>query len=275
LPPPVTNGGTAQIKPCSQEGNEVLREENTTEYWNHKWALREQRLKENVTLDGSDGEVEFDRELQKQVRGKDVLDVGCGPGEFTLRIAERTKSIVGVDTSRTALVLAERNLAQSSAKNATFRYGDIKRLPFPGGTFDLIYSRRGPAGDSKHNLGEVLKVLKSGGAFMEICIGERDKRNLAEIFGRGQMLGFKGEVSAVKKRWLEQVGFKHAVSRDYVGTEIFRTLDDLVIRLRTAPIIPSFDVKKDREPLKAVQERCTTERGIETPVHRVVLMGQK
>lgn len=110
---------------------------------------------------------------------------------------------------------------------------------------------------------------------MEITIGERDKRNLAEIFGRGQMLGFRGEVSAVKKRWLEEAGFRKAISRDYLGTEVFHTMNDLLIRLRTAPIIPSFDATKDKEFLRKVRKQCMTERGIETPVHRVVLIAQK
>jgi ubiquinone/menaquinone biosynthesis C-methylase UbiE len=253
----------------------LVKEEDTLEYWNRKWALREQRLKEESSLDGSDGELEFDRELLKRVSGKDVLDVGCGPGEFTLRTARRARSIAGIDPSSTALALAKRNLAKSSIKNAKFRYGDINRLQFPNETFDLVYSRRGPASVNRHNLAEVKRVLRNGGTFMEITIGERDKQNLAEIFGRGQMRGFRGQVSAVKKRWLTEVGFGHAESRDYVGTEIFRSMDDLVIRLMTAPIIPSFDAKKDGRFLKAVEEQCRTERGIETPVHRVVLVAIK
>lgn len=250
-------------------------EEDTVDYWNRKWALRVEHLQEKMTLDGSDGEAEFDKELQKRVPGRDVLDVGCGPGEFTLRVAGKARSVIGIDPSSTALALARRNLAHVGFKNVSFRYGDIKRLPFPRKTFDLVYSRRGPASVDKHNLREVLRVLRKDGTFMEITIGERDKRNLAEIFGRGQMLGFKGEVSVVKKKWLDQLGFRDVVSRDYIGTEIFQTLDDLLIRLRTAPIIPSFDAKRDKTFLKAIQEQCLTERGIETPVHRVVLIARK
>lgn len=36
-----------------------------------------------------------------------------------------------------------------------------------------------------------------------------------------------------------------------------------------------FDVEKDRTFLEAVRVRCMTERGIETPVHRVVLTAKK
>ncbi len=252
-----------------------MREEDKAEYWDRKWKLREQRLREKVILDGSDGEYEFDHEILKRARGSKVLDVGCGPGEFSLRVARIAKSVTGIDTSQVALEFAKRNLARSDLKNVAFRHCDARKLPFPGESFDLVYSRRGPGSDSKHTLTEILRVLRRGGTFMEITIGERDKQNLAEIFGRGQMLGFKGQVSTVKKEWLEKVGFKNSVARDYLGTEVFHSMGDVIIRLKTAPIIPKFDVERDRGFLEAVRAECMTERGIETPVHRVVLTAKK
>jgi len=253
----------------------LVKEEKTAAYWDRKWALKKQRLRENVILDGSDGEQEFDEELQSVARGKKVLDVGCGPGEFTLIIARKAKSVVGIDTSQTALALAEKGLATVPIKNASFRFGDIRRLPFPGESFDLVYSRRGPASDSRRCLSEVFRILRREGIFLEITIGERDKQNLASIFGRGQKLGYRGQVSSVKKRWLKEVGFREATARDYLGTEIFHSVDDLVVRLRSAPIIPSFDPVKDRPFLERVKEECTTDRGVETSVHRVVLTARK
>ena len=110
---------------------------------------------------------------------------------------------------------------------------------------------------------------------MQIEIGERDKQNLARIFGRGQMVHVKGQVSDIKKKMLEKVGFSKVVTRDYVGTEVFRGMLDLMVRLQSAPIIPSFDPRKDRKKLRKVQKECMMKRGIETPVHRVVLVARK
>jgi len=252
-----------------------VREEEKAEYWNRKWKLREQHLREKMTLDGSDGEREFDCELINRAHGRKVLDVGCGPGEFTLRVGRIAKTVTGIDTSKVALEFAKRNLARSRLENVAFRYGDAGKLPFRDSSFDLAYSRRGPASDSKQNLTEIFRVLRRGGVFMEITIGERDKQNVARIFRRGQKLGFKGQVSDVKKRWLEQVGFKISEARDYLATEIFHSMNDLIIRLKTAPIIPNFDVERDEKFLEAVKTKCITERGIETQVHRVVLIAEK
>ncbi len=252
-----------------------MKEEEKAEYWNRKWKLREQRLRERVILDGSDGEYEFDHEILNRARGKNVLDIGCGPGEFTLRVARKAKSVTGIDASKVALEFAVHNLAKSGFKNVTFRHGNARKLPFPDNSFDLVYSRRGPASDSLQTLKQILRVLRKRGIFMEITIGERDKQNVAEIFSRGQLLGFKGQVSTVKKRWLEKVGFKTSTARDYMGMEIFYSLDDLITRLKTARIIPGFEVERDKTFLEAVRARCMTERGIETPVHRVVLTAKK
>jgi ubiquinone/menaquinone biosynthesis C-methylase UbiE len=150
-----------------------VREEDRAEYWDRKWGLKEQRLREQLTLDDSDGERESEYEILTRARGKKVLDVGCGPGEFTLRVGRVAKSVTGIDASKVALELAEENLARSRLRNVEFRYGNASKLPFSEKSFDLVYSRRGPASDSKKNLAEVLRVLRRGGVFMEITIGER------------------------------------------------------------------------------------------------------
>lgn len=117
-----------------------LRETNTREYWDKKWAFGEHR-RERVILDGSDGEEEFDRELYDRTVRKICLDEGCGSGAFTLKIARRASRVRGLDTSTTALRLAERNLARSKLSNVEFRLADSRHLPFPDDSFDVVYSR--------------------------------------------------------------------------------------------------------------------------------------
>jgi SAM-dependent methyltransferase len=70
--------------------------------------------------------------------GKVVLDAGCGMGRY-LRIAGESsaKLIVGVDLSRA--VDAARELTRQLPQVAVIQ-GDLLRLPFAPGSFDLIYS---------------------------------------------------------------------------------------------------------------------------------------
>ena len=251
-----------------------MKETDSPKYWDKKWAFGEHR-RERVILDGSDGEEEFDEELHRRTVRKIVLDEGCGSGVFTLKIAKRANRVRGIDTSTTALGLANRNLKRSRLSNADFRLADVRHLPFPDNSFDVVYSRRGPGTDTLHNLAEAYRVLKQNGVFMEVTIGERDKQNLARIFGRGQMLYVKRQVSTTKKQMLEKAGFTQVATRDYLATEVFKGLPDLLVRLQSAPIIPTFDPRRDRALLDRVVKECKTDRGIETPVHRVVLIGRK
>ena len=110
-------------------------------------------------------------------------------------MAERAEEVIGVDFSRIAISEARKNLANSGRKNLRFEIANAERLNFQKGTFDLVTCRRGPVTDSKDSLREAHRVLKRNGTLMEITIGERDKENLTQVFGRGQMLGSERAIS--------------------------------------------------------------------------------
>ncbi len=67
----------------------------------------------------------------------DVLDVGCGTGRFTTRVAARSRArIVGVDSSTAML----RNALKSDKERAIrWVLGDACSLPFRAASFDCLY----------------------------------------------------------------------------------------------------------------------------------------
>src|SRR5262245_30687423 len=69
---------------------------------------------------------------------KRVLDVGCNNGYGAAIIAQRCKSVVGVDVSDRAVESARRTC--SKIPNAEFRVIDGGALPFDSGQFDLVTS---------------------------------------------------------------------------------------------------------------------------------------
>ena len=73
----------------------------------------------------------------RDLRGKLVLDVGCGMGRFAEVASRWGAQVVGVDLSAAAEVAA-RNLADRKAVNI-FR-ADVFSLPFAPESFDYIYS---------------------------------------------------------------------------------------------------------------------------------------
>lgn len=59
-----------------------------------------------------------------------VLDVGCGNGIFTVRLADAGASVVGLDSSR---VLLRQN------PHHNLICGDANHLPFENGSFDVVF----------------------------------------------------------------------------------------------------------------------------------------
>jgi SAM-dependent methyltransferase len=73
----------------------------------------------------------------EELRGKRVLDAGCGMGRFAEVALEAGAEVHSVDLSA-AVEAARRNLAGRG--NISFYQADILNLPFARGTFDYIYS---------------------------------------------------------------------------------------------------------------------------------------
>jgi ubiquinone/menaquinone biosynthesis C-methylase UbiE len=105
------------------------------------------------------------------------LDVGCGPGQFTILIAERLHDaeLWGIDLAPTMIELARRHAAASSAAaRLHFEVADVAHLPFPDGHFDAVMS----SGSIKHwpdqagALREIHRVLVPGG---RAFIGEMNR----------------------------------------------------------------------------------------------------
>jgi SAM-dependent methyltransferase len=110
--------------------------------------------------------------------GMRILDVGCGGGQFALRLAERWPEIeiVGVDLSPQQVARARARLGTSDAR-VSFVQGNAIELPFADGEFDLVYSlgsiKHWP--DRERGLSECSRVLKPEGRLW-IMEGDRGCR---------------------------------------------------------------------------------------------------
>ncbi len=71
------------------------------------------------------------------LRGRRVLDVGCGTGRLALALAERGAKVWGVDTSEEMLTQAR----VSTAGRVGLKLGRAESLPFKGGWFERVVLR--------------------------------------------------------------------------------------------------------------------------------------
>jgi ubiquinone/menaquinone biosynthesis C-methylase UbiE len=100
------------------------------------------------------------------VKGKTVLEIGCGRGGGAAYIAKYLgpKSIVGLDASKEGLAHCRR---AHKEPNLEFKLGDAEHLPFADQTFDVVVNV-----ESSHCYGsatgffrEASRVLRDGGTF--------------------------------------------------------------------------------------------------------------
>ena len=112
-------------------------------------------------------------ELLGDVAGKTVLDVACGEGHLSRKLAEVAKGniqITGVDASEALIQIAkERNKAFSFSDRITFQVGDASRMDqVPSKSFDIAICNMALMFIKHYEdaIQEVARALKPGGIFV-------------------------------------------------------------------------------------------------------------
>lgn len=209
--------------------------------------------------------------LELSGKEKTVLDSGCGDGRFTLKIASHFKRVIRNDTSKLMLKAARKLQREKGVKNVELIEKRTDDLGYPSNYFDVIYSRRSP---TIYPL--FYKMLKPRGYVLYIGIGEKDTKDLKQIFGRGQNYE-KWNESALKKEIedIEKAGFKIIYSGDFYYNEYYLSFEDLDIFLQGVPIFEDYDSEKDKKYLEKYVKEFQTSRGINLPRHRIALVARK
>ncbi|WP_299264098.1 class I SAM-dependent methyltransferase [Halorientalis sp.] len=77
------------------------------------------------------------------VEDRNVLEIACGTGRFTVMLAERGANVVGLDISGPMLQQGrEKAKRVGVAENMNLMRGDAGRLPFPDDSFDSVLAMR-------------------------------------------------------------------------------------------------------------------------------------
>ena len=103
-------------------------------------------------------------DLCGDVRGKRMLDIGCGEGRFCRMLAERGASVVGIDV---IAEMAQTARARGSAHDA-YTLASADKLPFANATFDLAvsYVTLVDIVGYAAAIREAARVLRPGGRFV-------------------------------------------------------------------------------------------------------------
>ena len=111
---------------------------------------------------------EKELKLLGNLRGKKVLEIGCGGAQCGIAMAKQGAYVTGIDISEKQLEFA-RNLAKKNNVNVKFYQGDIVSLKqIKSNTQDFVFTAWALhyVGDLEKCFKEVYRVLKKGGIFV-------------------------------------------------------------------------------------------------------------
>ncbi len=197
---------------------------NVYERW---WRPALSRAVKGVTGPGMPEEVRIARLLMALSPGDGVLDVACGPGNFSREFARAVGDsglVVGIDASRTMLERGAAELRSSGIRNLALVRGNAAELPFRDDAFDAVccFAALHLFDDPMAALDQFARVLTPGG---RIAIMTSVRRGVAPSplrpaieWASGMRLFEQGEiVEALQQRGFEDVHQRLAGMVQFVG----------------------------------------------------------
>lgn len=104
------------------------------------------------------------------VKGKTILEAGCGTCETLVRIAKKAKKVIGIDISKSVLSIAKSNFENNEISKRKFELskGDLRKMKFKNNTFDITFNTGVVEhfDDDRINnkpVEEMIRVTKKGG----------------------------------------------------------------------------------------------------------------
>jgi len=107
----------------------------------------------------------------------DVLEIGCGPGDFAEIVSSR--SMLCVDPSEKLMSIARRRLGD----RAEFEQGEAENLPVDQESFDRVFCSFSfrDFRDKEKGLREIFRALRKGGMLVILEIGKPEDRAKAKM----------------------------------------------------------------------------------------------
>ncbi len=128
--------------------------------------------------------------------GDNVIDLGCGYGRIIPRLAEKAKSVVGVDISASSLALGRRLL--KGIANCRLQRMDATALDFPDSSFEVVLCVQNGISAFKADpvllMREAIRVTRKNGAILFSSYSEKFWEHRLEWFRKQAAEGLIGEI---------------------------------------------------------------------------------
>ncbi len=139
------------------------------------------------------GEAAVERALLDMLVGEGpigrLLDIGTGTGRILELLAPHSEHSIGLDVDHDMLQLARAALGESQLSSATVRHGDLRRLPFEAGSFDVAVMHHVlhllDAPDEA--IADAARLLRPGGRLVVADFASHDLRQLRTLHGHRRL----------------------------------------------------------------------------------------
>jgi ubiquinone/menaquinone biosynthesis C-methylase UbiE len=119
--------------------------------------------------------------IAEDYKGKSVLDMGCGTGEYALWYATKGASkVTGIDLADGSLAIARKRKIEGNFSNVEFLKMDILKCDLPDNCFDYTYSVGvlHHTGDPLRGFKHLVRVTKPGGVIIVSLYNKYSRRIL-------------------------------------------------------------------------------------------------
>ena len=116
--------------------------------------------------------------LLQERGGGDLLDLGCGYGNYLPYFSRRGLSVIGADISAIALKVASKHITHQNRANISLILHDMRDLPFFNESFVGIFSmntiHHATMSEVKRVVNEIYRVLKNEGVCLVTLLSDTD-----------------------------------------------------------------------------------------------------
>jgi len=162
-------------------------------------------------------EVPYILELIGDVRGKRVLDAGCGGGFYSLLLSEKGARVLGIDDSEEMIRIAKGN-ASGRMLDAEFMVRDVSDLKIEDVVFDLVLSTLVlmDVKELDKCVSELVRVTRNGGEIIVsvqhpiLTAGDWERESRQKLFRKLDNYFTERELEAVwENERKELISFKY------------------------------------------------------------------
>jgi SAM-dependent methyltransferase len=138
-------------------------------------------------------------EAAKPRLSDEVLDMACGGGLIVCAFAPHVRHATGIDLTPAMLERARAFAAEKQLDNVAWRQGDVRSLPWPDASFDIVVTRFSfhHFPDPLAALREMVRVCRPGGRIVVVDMYASADKEKAEAWNRLEVMRDPSHVRAL------------------------------------------------------------------------------